>query len=416
MTDTMRAARFDAATRQLSVQDVPVPEPGPNDVLVRVMACGICLSDVHLIDGSLPGPLPVVTPGHESAGVVERVGELVPGWQVGDRVLLAGGKPCLRCDACVRGRYEECLAFEIMGFNYDGAWAQYVVVPGQVLTSIPDDLPFEQACILADAVSTPYAALTSRADLRPGESVGLWGIGGLGVHAVQVARMVGATPIIAVDPLAGARERALALGADAALDPTTDDVPARVRELTGGRGLDVAVDLVGANAVLAQAVASLGRFGRAVMVGLSLDDVRARPGPVLRHPQPVAAGPPGLPEEAPRRAGRPGAHRPAGRVRLGQRRDAARGGRRRRRAAAEQAGQPGAAGRPALGLTRPCARTRDEAPVHVHRGLVGRPTAGAAPPVRCRPGGAGRSWWPGPRSSRATARSSPAAGPGRTAP
>ena len=275
---TMRAARFDAASGALSVEDVPVPSPGPNDVLVQVMACGICLSDVHLIDGTLPGPLPQVTPGHESSGVVAQVGSEVAGWAVGDRVLLAGGRPCMQCGHCVRGRFEECLAFEIMGFNFDGAWAQYVVVSGQTLTSIPDDLPFPQAAVLADAVSTPYAALTERAGLRSGESVGLWGIGGLGVHAVQVARMVGASPVIAVDPLAEARERALALGADVALDPTTDDVAARIAELTGGTGLDVAVDLVGANAVLAQCVASLGRRGRAVMVGLSLDDLHLGPG------------------------------------------------------------------------------------------------------------------------------------------
>lgn len=275
---TMRAARFDAASRTLSVQDRPVPSPGPTDVLVQVMACGICLSDVHLLDGSLPGPLPVVTPGHESAGVVVQAGELVAGWQPGDRVLLAGGKPCGTCASCVRGRMDECLAFEIMGFNYDGAWAQYVVVPGQALTSIPDDLPYEQAAVLADAVSTPYAALTERAGLKPGESIGLWGIGGLGVHAVQIARMVGASPVIALDPLESARERALALGADVALDPTAPDCADRIRELTGGTGLDVAVDLVGANVVLAQCVASLGRHGRAVMVGLSLDEVRIGPG------------------------------------------------------------------------------------------------------------------------------------------
>ncbi len=275
---SMRAARFDAASRSLQVTDVDVPVPGPNDVLVKVMACGICLSDVHLLDGSLPGPLPVVTPGHESAGVVEQVGDLVAGWTPGDRVLLAGGKPCGTCANCVRGRLEECLAFEIMGFNYDGAWAQYVVVPGQTLTAIPDELPFEQACVLADAVSTPYAALTQRAGLRPGESIGLWGIGGLGVHAVQIARLVGASPVIALDPLPSARERALALGADAALDPTDPGTAARVAELTDGRGLDVAVDLVGANVVLAQCVASLGRYGRAVMVGLSLDDVQLGPG------------------------------------------------------------------------------------------------------------------------------------------
>ena len=132
--------------------------------------------------------------------------------------------------------------------------------------------------MLADAVSTPYAALTERAGLKPGESIGLWGIGGLGVHAVQIARMVGASPIIALDPLESARERALALGADAALDPTAADAADRIRELTGGLGLDVAVDLVGANVVLAQCVASLGRFGRAVMVGLSLDEISVGPG------------------------------------------------------------------------------------------------------------------------------------------
>jgi threonine dehydrogenase-like Zn-dependent dehydrogenase len=165
-----------------------------------------------------------------------------------------------------------------MGFNYDGAWAQYVLVQGPMITSIPDDLPFPQAAVLADAVSTPYAALTERAGLHAGESIGLWGIGGLGVHAVQIARMVGASPIVAVDPLDSARDRALALGADVALDPTQDDVVERIRELTGGLMLDVAVDLVGANVVLAQAVASLGRSGRAVMVGLSLEDVQLGPG------------------------------------------------------------------------------------------------------------------------------------------
>ena len=278
MADTMRAARFDAATRRLDVVDVPIPVPGPNEVLVRVEACGICLSDVHLLEGTLPGPLPVVTPGHEAAGTVAEVGDLVPGWVPGDRVLLAGGRNCGTCRWCVRGRFEECEAFEIMGFDYDGAWAQYVVVPYAALTGVPDGLPFPQAAVLADAVSTPYAALTERAALRPGEAIGLWGIGGLGVHAVQVARMVGAGPIVAVDPLASARERALRLGADHALDPTAVDVVEEVRRITGGRMLDVAVDLVGANVVLAQAAASLGRFGRCVMVGLSLDDVALGPG------------------------------------------------------------------------------------------------------------------------------------------
>lgn len=269
----MRAARFDAATGQLSVEDVPVPEPGPLEVLVKVLACGICLSDIHLLDGSLPFSAPQVTPGHEIAGEIAAVGELVPGWRVGDRVLVAAGRPCGRCRLCQLGRADECEQVAVLGFQVDGGWAQYVVQTYAALTPVPSAVPLEQAAVLADAVSTPWAGLTERAALRAGESIALWGIGGLGVHAVQIARLLGAVPIIAVDPLPAARERALRLGADHVLDPGTDDVPGRIRELTGGRGVDVAVDLVGANTVVAQAVASLARRGRCVMVGMSLEPI-----------------------------------------------------------------------------------------------------------------------------------------------
>jgi threonine dehydrogenase-like Zn-dependent dehydrogenase len=165
-----------------------------------------------------------------------------------------------------------------MGFAYNGAWAEYVVVPYTGLAAVPDSVPIEQAAILADAVATPYAALTDRAGLRPGESIGLWGIGGLGVHAVQIARMVGASPILAFDPLPAARARALAFGADHALDPTASNVKQRVLELTGGLGLQVAVDLAGSNRVLAQADECLGRFGRLIMVGLSPEPIALGPG------------------------------------------------------------------------------------------------------------------------------------------
>lgn len=281
MADRMRAARFDSATRRLEVTDVPIPVPRPHEVLVRVEACGICLSDAHLLDGSLPTSLPVVTPGHEVAGTVESAGDLVTGWSPGDRVVVAAGRSCGSCVPCTRGMPTDCEAFEIMGFGYDGGWAQYLVAPAAALTLVPRGVPIEQAAVLADAVSTPYAALTDRAGVRPGEAVGLWGIGGLGVHAVQVARLLGAAPIVAVDPLPSARERALRLGADVALDPTTQDVAAEIARLTGGRMLDVAVDLVGANAVLRQAVESLGRRGRAVMVGLSMDPMELGPGVIL---------------------------------------------------------------------------------------------------------------------------------------
>jgi 2-desacetyl-2-hydroxyethyl bacteriochlorophyllide A dehydrogenase len=274
---TMVAARFDASDKSLKMTEVPVPEPGPLEVLVKVEACGICLSDVHLIDGSIPAIHPTVIPGHEACGTIAGTGDMAVGWKEGQRVTLAGGKNCGTCQNCVVGRVDECLSFQIMGFHYNGAWAEYLTVPFYTLSPVPEGIAPEQAAILADAVATPYAALKDRARLQAGESVGLWGIGGLGTHAVQIARMLGASTVIAVDPLESARKRALYLGADEALDPTTQDVPNEILDITGGRRLDVAVDLVGANAVISQAVSCLGRNGRAVMVGLSLEPLTLEP-------------------------------------------------------------------------------------------------------------------------------------------
>jgi 2-desacetyl-2-hydroxyethyl bacteriochlorophyllide A dehydrogenase len=271
----MRAAVFDSETMKLGLESVRLPEPRPDEVRVRVAACGICLSDVHLLDGTLPAQLSRVIPGHESAGVIDSVGELVPEhWTAGRRVLIAGGKPCGACQSCMVGDApERCLDVQVMGFAYDGAWAEYTVVPWETLVEVPDHVPLHQAAILADAVATPYAALTERAAVRPAESVGLWGVGGLGVHAVQIARMIGAAPIIALDPRPVARARALQFGADHALDPTGDTVAEDVWRLTDGRGLDVALDLFGANRILQQADACLGRGGRMVIVGLSAEDI-----------------------------------------------------------------------------------------------------------------------------------------------
>jgi D-arabinose 1-dehydrogenase-like Zn-dependent alcohol dehydrogenase len=278
---TMTAARMRAGTRELVLEEVPVPEPGPTEVRVRVRACGICLSDVHLLDGTLGTPERTITLGHEAAGEVDAAGAQASGWVPGERVVIGAGRTCGTCRACRRGRAETCDAGQILGVHYDGAWAPYVVVPAAALAPVPDDVPLEQAAVLADAVSTPYAALVERARLRPAEAVGLWGIGGLGVHAVQIARLLGAAPVIAVDPLPAARRRALAAGADIAIDPTGEDVPARVREVTEGRGLDVACDVVGSNEVMRQATSCLAREGRVVMVGLSLDPLELGPGALL---------------------------------------------------------------------------------------------------------------------------------------
>ncbi|MFN2589771.1 MAG: zinc-binding dehydrogenase, partial [Actinomycetota bacterium] len=171
---------------------------------------------------------------------------------------------------------EDCRNPQVFGIHYDGAWAEHVTVPWYQLAAVPDAVSPEHAAIACDAVATPFAALSDRAALRPGERVGLWGIGGLGTHAVQIARLMGASFVAAVDPIPEARDRAVALGADLALDPD-EDVPTAIRDATGGRGLDVALDLVGRSAVIKQAMRSLGWGGRVVAVGQSMEPVEAGP-------------------------------------------------------------------------------------------------------------------------------------------
>lgn len=267
MPETMLAGRLDVRTREFAVKEVARPRPGPGEVLVRVEAAGICLSDVHLVEGQLR-PLFLqgdeVTLGHEVAGVVAEPGDGVTGWHEGQRVLLQAGE---ERDGWVHTR----------GVDYDGGWAQYALATAGTLVAVPDGLPLEQACIVPDAVSTPWAAIVATAGVRAAQPVGVWGIGGLGAHAVQLLRLAGAAPIVAVDPVPAARERALAFGADLALDPA-DDVATRVRELTGGAGLAFAFDFAGVAAVREQAVGALERGAALVLVGLTDQPLTVRDG------------------------------------------------------------------------------------------------------------------------------------------
>jgi threonine dehydrogenase-like Zn-dependent dehydrogenase len=160
-----------------------------------------------------------------------------------------------------------------MGQNYDGSWAEYVLVHSGVLVALPDNIPFEQAALIPDAVATPYTGLVHRGRLGLGETLGVWGIGGLGVHAVLTGRLAGVALIIAVDPIDAACQRALELGADYALNPSKVDVRAEVMRLTHGEGLDVTVDVAGVNSALDQAVLCLGRYGRAVIIGMCLEPI-----------------------------------------------------------------------------------------------------------------------------------------------
>ncbi len=271
MVETMRAQRFYADSKTIAVEDVPIPEPGPGEVLVKVAFCGICHSDLSLINGTFPSQQAVVTQGHEASGTVAKLGPGVTGWAEGDRVVVAAGRPCLDCVNCRRGDLSNCLRIRLMAFAYDGAWAEYTVAQAFGLTRIPDDVPLEQAAILADAVSTPYGAVVRTGKVGIGESVGVWGVGGVGTHVVQLARLVGAAPIIAVDIKPAVLDRALELGADFAFDARDDALQDKIREVTGGRQLDVAFDAVGLKSTFEQSLDNLTIGGRLVGIGMSAD-------------------------------------------------------------------------------------------------------------------------------------------------
>lgn len=277
MASTMRAERFYADTKTVVLDDVPIPQPGPGEVLVKVAFCGICHSDLSLINGTFPAQRPVVTQGHEASGTIAQLGPGVTGWTEGDRVVVAAGRPCQSCANCRRGDAVNCLRIQLMAFAYDGAWAEYTVAQAAGLTRVPDNVPLEQAAILADAVSTPYGAVVRTARVAVGESVGVWGVGGVGTHIVQLARLVGAVPVIAVDINPAVLERALDIGADHAFDAADAGLHDKIAEVTGGRKLDVAFDAVGLKSTFEQALGCLTSGGRLVGVGMSAESPTVGP-------------------------------------------------------------------------------------------------------------------------------------------
>lgn len=267
----MKAARLHAPGEPMTIESVPVPSPEPTDVLIEVEACGLCGTDIHLaVDGDIPVEHTPITLGHEAAGVVAGVGEAVEGYGAGDRVALFPSATCGHCRFCMAGRESLCEGSKVYGMSRDGSLAQYVVAPSWSLIPIPESVPLEIAAIITDGVSTPFHALRSRGALRAGETVAVVGCGGLGTHAILLARMMGAGFIIAIDTQPQARDRALELGADLAIDPAGDPRIGRVVRKQLGRGVDLALEFVGRAETVSIALSVLDTGGRAVIVGVGM--------------------------------------------------------------------------------------------------------------------------------------------------
>lgn len=253
----MKAGRITVSSRKFAIKDVPTPTANAGEVRIKVGAAGVCLSDVHFLDGTLkPGYLQgdEVTLGHEVAGEIDQVGAGVADLEVGNRVLV------------IAGERNDKNQITTLGFDYDGGYAEYVIAKASLVVKIPDSLPFTEAAIIPDAVSTPWAAISSTAKIESGESVAVFGVGGLGIHAVQLLKIINCKKIIAIDPRPDARAQALELGADFAFDPS--DVV-----LKSHRGLSACFDFAGVTPVRKQALSLLGENGRLVIVGIANEPI-----------------------------------------------------------------------------------------------------------------------------------------------
>jgi propanol-preferring alcohol dehydrogenase len=263
----MKAVRLTKIGQPLEEQDIPLPQIGANDVLVQVKAAGICHSDAHYRAGVSPvNPLPL-TLGHEVAGVIDQVGANVQSLKPGDRVCLHYLVTCGDCEFCHQGSEQFCTTCSMIGKYQDGGYAEYIGIPARSVFRLPEEIPFREGAIMMCSAATSFHALR-KVHLRSGESVAIYGVGGLGISAVQLAGALGALDIFAIDINPQKLELAEAYGAIPINAEKTDPVAA-IKSYNQGKGVDVALELIGLSKTMEQAIQSVGVFGRVGLVGLS---------------------------------------------------------------------------------------------------------------------------------------------------
>ncbi|MBI5825454.1 MAG: zinc-binding dehydrogenase [Chloroflexi bacterium] len=263
----MKAIRFIGVKQPLEMQEIPIPEIGGRDILVKVKAAGICHSDAHYRTGISPvRPVPL-TLGHEVAGVVEEIGAQVTNVKVGDRVCLHYNISCGDCYHCSTGNDQFCEKVLMLGHYTDGGYAEYISVPARNAIHLPDEIPFEQGATLMCASATAFHALR-KSRLKGGERVVIFGAGGLGQSAVQLAKAFGAIEVYAVDineDKLNLAKRYGAIPVNANLVNAVDEI----KKLTNGKGVDVAIEMIGLPQTMKQAIQTAGVMARVVIVGLS---------------------------------------------------------------------------------------------------------------------------------------------------
>jgi S-(hydroxymethyl)glutathione dehydrogenase / alcohol dehydrogenase len=278
----MKAAVLRKAGEPLTIEQVDLDHPRADEVRIRVKASGLCHSDLHFITGDFPGPMPMVL-GHEAAGVVEAVGEAVRSFKAGDRVVTCLSAFCGECGECQTGHSHRCDdkpgrkrddAVQAISSNSQpiyrignlGGFAEAMVVHHRTVAKLPEDMPFDAACLMGCGVLTGTGAVLNGAQVKPGSSVVVIGCGGVGLNVIQGARIAGATQIIAVDLSPGKLELAKMFGATHTIIGSADSI-AEVLELSHG-GVDYAFEVIGLTSTIRDAFMMLRKGGTAVLIGI----------------------------------------------------------------------------------------------------------------------------------------------------
>jgi Zn-dependent alcohol dehydrogenase len=291
----MRAAVLYEYGKPLVIEEITLDPPKQGEVLIRMAASGICHSDVNVVKGDEKAPLPIIL-GHEAAGIVEEVGEGVTQVKPGDRVAAGLWRSCGRCFYCISGYPNNCetphvLDSEIRAHNHRGepvilgmrvaSWAEYAVVDQTQIVPVPDGVSLETAALIGCGVITGMGAVINTAQVEAGSSVVVMGLGGVGVNAVQAARLAGARHIIAVDVLDSKLATARDFGATHLVNGAREDAVSIVKDLTAGRGADYVFVTVGNAAAIGQSFDMIRKRGTSVLIGL-LPAGETAPLPVTR--------------------------------------------------------------------------------------------------------------------------------------
>lgn len=280
----MKAAVLFEAKRPLEIHDVTIDKPGPREVLIRTAACGVCRSDLHFVDGAYPHVMPTV-PGHEASGVVEAVGSEVTRVKPGDHVITFFTVFCGACEFCVSGRPSLCVdsstrrpkdaepklrlsgGTPIAHFLNLSAFAEQMLVHENACVAISKEMPLDRAALLGCAVMTGAGSIFRDSKVSPGETVAVIGCGGIGLAAVNAAKIAGAGKIVAIDPVSEKRALARKMGATHDFDAMSEDLVKQVLKLTDG-GVDYAIEAVGRPNTAEMAWNLLRRGGTATILGM----------------------------------------------------------------------------------------------------------------------------------------------------